>query len=148
MSDEQARPVAGATARAEQAAGSMAEQANQMAGEVREQAARGAESGKERAADRLDHVAEAVHRSADALHGREDWLATLVDRGADGLSAFADSLRRNDLRGTLARVEQMARRQPALLIGASMAAGFALVRLGRAGMERSDVAGRWRGYGS
>jgi hypothetical protein len=42
----------------------------------------------------------------------------------------------------------MARRQPALLIGASMAAGFALVRLGRAGMDQSDMSGQKRGYGS
>lgn len=148
MSEEQARPVVGGTTPATEPGGSMTEQTSQMASGIRDQAAQSAESGKDRAADRLDDMAKAVHRSADALHGREDWLAALVDRGADGLSTFAESLRGNDLRGTLARVEQMARNQPALLVGASMAAGFALVRLGRAGMEQSNIGGQKRRYGS
>ena len=90
-----------------------------------------AESRKGDLADRLEDVAKAVHRSGAQLEGHQDWAAHLVERGAAELSTLATTLRSNDLQSLLGDLGSLARRQPALFVGASMAAGFALTRVGR-----------------
>ncbi len=90
-----------------------------------------AESQKSGLADRLEDVAKAVHRSGEQLEGHQDWAAHLVERGAAELSTLATTLRSNDLQSLLGDLGSLARRQPALFLGASMAAGFALTRVGR-----------------
>ena len=87
-------------------------------------------------------MAGAVHRSGEQLEGQQDWLAQLVERGADELGNLASTVRSNDLRGLIGKLEDMARRQPVLFVGAAMAAGFASARLGKvaiAGASRSDL---------
>jgi hypothetical protein len=86
---------------------------------------------KQNAADSLKRTADALHRSGEQLEGEQDTIARLVERGADELGALADTLRNNDFRGLVGTLGNMARRQPALFIGATMAAGFALARVGR-----------------
>lgn len=111
--------------------------------DVKHQATSQAERQKDGAADQVEDVAASVHQTADALkQGQQPWLADLVERGADELGAFANTLRGNDLQGLLSQVETFARRQPALFAGASMAAGFALARMARlATEERTPAAG-------
>jgi hypothetical protein len=98
---------------------------------VGEQAGSAAETQKANLADRLEDVAKAVHRSGEQLEGHQDWVAELVERGADELNTLATTLRSNDLQSLLGDLGSLARRQPALFVGASMAAGFALTRVGR-----------------
>lgn len=102
-----------------------------LAGAIGEQATDAAESQKANLADRLEDVAKAVHRSGEQLEGHQDWVAHLVERGAAELSTLATTLRSNDLQSLLGDLGSLARRQPALFVGASMAAGFALARVGR-----------------
>jgi hypothetical protein len=93
-------------------------------------------------ADQLEDVAEAVHRSGEQLEGHQDWIANLVERGADELKSLAGTVRSNDLKGLMTNLEDLARRQPAVFIGASLAAGFAMVRLGKvaaAGLSKDDL---------
>ena len=100
------------------------------------------EDGKDDIADRLDAAAKAIHKSGEQLEGDQDWIAGLVERGADELAALAATLRGNDLKGLMGSLEDLARRQPAVFVGASMAAGFAMVRLGKvaaSGMTRDDL---------
>ena len=55
---------------------------------------------------------------------------------------LASTVRSNDLRGLIGKLEDIARKQPVLFIGAAMAAGFASARLGKvaiAGASRSDL---------
>ena len=99
--------------------------------EVENRAASAAQTQKEGLAGRLDDMAQAVHRSGEQLEGHQDWIAGLVERGADELATLANTLRTNDLRSLMGNLEDLARRQPALFLGASLAAGFALTRLGR-----------------
>ncbi len=98
---------------------------------VGEQAISVAETQKVNLAERLEDVANAVHKSGEQLEGHQDWVAKLVEQGADELSALATTLRTNDLQSLLGDLGSLARRQPALFVGASMAAGFALTRIGR-----------------
>ena len=107
------------------------DRAGSVAGAIGEKASSIAEDQKSQLADKLEDVAKAVHRSGEQLEGHQDWVAHLVERGAAELSTLATTLRSNDLQGLLGDIGSLARRQPALFVGASMAAGFALTRVGR-----------------
>ena len=107
-----------------------------------EQAGSIADTQKINLADRLEDVAKAVYRSGAELEGHQDWAAHLVERGAAELSMLAKTLRSNDLKGLFGGLQDLARRQPALFAGASLAAGFALTRVGKvavAGASKSDL---------
>ncbi len=113
-----------------------------LADTAREKAASVAEAQKGNLADQLEDVAKAVHRSGEQLEGHQDLVAHLVERGAAELSTLANTLRSNDLRGLMGNLQDLAQRQPALFAGASLAAGFALARVGKvavAGASKADL---------
>ncbi len=113
-----------------------------IAGQAKEQANSAVEQQKGALADRLEDVAQAAHKSGEQLEGHQDFVAKLIERGADELGNFAATLRNNDLNGLLGNMRDLARRQPALFTGASIAAGFALARFGKiavAGASRDDL---------
>lgn len=114
--------------------------ASSVAGALGDKALTAAESQKSQLADKLEDVARAVHRSGEALEGQQDWVAHMVERGAAELSTLATTLRTNDLQSLLGDLGSLARRQPALFVGASMAAGFALTRVGRLAASTPDPA--------
>jgi hypothetical protein len=95
-----------------------------------------AEEQKDGVADRIGAIADRAHSTADELRDREAWLAGLIDRGARELDEFADAVRHRDIASLWNSLESFARRQPALFMGAAVAAGFALTRVARASMER------------
>ncbi len=105
--------------------------ASSLLGTAQDRATAAAETQKQNAADYLEGVAQAVHRSGEALEGHQDFIAQMVERGADELASLAGTLRTNDLQSLLGNLSSLARRQPALFVGASMAAGFTLARVGR-----------------
>ena len=127
---DQARDVAHeATSRASSALGAIGDQASSVA-----------EAQKANLADRIEGVAKAVHKSGEQLEGQSDWVAKLVEQGADELTALASTLRSNDLQSLLGDLGSLAQRQPARFVGASMAAGFALTRIGRLAVSGSSSA--------
>jgi len=103
---------------------------------VRQGLADKAEEQKDGVADRIGAIADRAHSTADELRDREAWLAGLIDRGARELDGFADAVRHRDITTIWGSLESFGRRQPALFMGAAVAAGFALTRLVRASMER------------
>ncbi len=113
-----------------------------LAGEAKDRVASAAEAQKGGLADRLEDVAQAVYRSGEQLEGHQDWVAGLVERGAAELTVLARTVRSNDLQGLMGNLQDLARRQPALFAGASLAAGFALARVGKiaaAGASSADL---------
>ena len=131
--------VAGA---AGDASGSFAEGATSLVGQVKEQATSALSDQKDGLADQIDTLAETVHRSGAQFEGKQDWIASAIDRGAAELGSLATSLRENDLASLFRQVQTIARQQPALFIGASLAAGFAVARLGKlvaADMSQDDL---------
>jgi hypothetical protein len=102
-----------------------------LIGEAKDRVTSAVQGEKDNLAGQLDDMAHAVRRSGEQLEGHQDWIAGLVERGADELATLANTLRTNDLRSLMGNLEDLARRQPALFIGASLAAGFALTRVGR-----------------
>ena len=116
---------------AKDVAGEAKDRASSLMSAAGDKAASVADAQKANVAGYLDDVAKAVHRSGEQLEGHQDWVAHMVERGADELASLAATLRTNDLQSLLGSLGSLARRQPALFVGASMAAGFALTRVGR-----------------
>jgi hypothetical protein len=105
--------------------------AGSIASVVGEKASSVADAQKSGLADKLEDISNAVHRSGEQLEGHQDFVAQIVERGAEELGRLATTLRSNDLQTLLGELGSLAKRQPALFVGASMAAGFALTRVGR-----------------
>jgi len=99
---------------------------------------------KSRATDQLDRIAENVRQSTRRLRDEQhDAVAAVLERGADELERLTDTLRQRDLDDFLRDLEAFARRQPALFIGSSLAAGVLLARFAKAG----DAGSGSRAYG-
>ena len=93
-------------------------------------------------AEHVIEVGDAVHEPGEQFKGNQDWIAQIVESGAGGLGTLAETLRSNDLVGLMGKLQDLARRQPAIFVGAAMAAGFAAVRLGKvavAGASNADL---------
>jgi len=101
---------------------------------------------KEKARTAMDDVqAEAAAQSRTAsstlretagrLDGELPWMKTALDRTADGFDHLTTALNRGDVGQALNGLSDFARRQPALFIGLSVAAGFALARVGKTAFE-------------
>ena len=101
-----------------------------------------ADGQREDLAGQVSDVADSFHRGAKHFKGNEDWIARIVEAGASELGTLASTLRTNDLEGLMGKLQDLARRQPAIFVGAAMAAGFAAVRVGKvaaAGVSRADL---------
>lgn len=140
IADRARQAGASAIDQARDVAGDAKDRATSLASAVGDRASAVAENQKETLAARLEDVATAVHRSGEQLDGHQDWIAHLVKKGADELSGIATTLRTNDLQSLLGELGGLARRQPALFIGASMVAGFALTRIGRVAVSAPPAA--------
>jgi hypothetical protein len=116
---------------AKSAAGEAGTQAPSLIDQAKDKASAAAEGQKAGLADQIDGFADSIHKSGEQFKGQQDWIASAVERGATELSSLATSLRENDLGTLLRQVQGFARQQPALFIGASFAAGFALSRFGK-----------------
>jgi hypothetical protein len=109
-----------------------------LTSQIKDRAAAAVSEKKDGLADRIEDLARTVHNSGDQFAGKQDWVAGAIERGATELGALATSLRENDLSSLLTQVSTLARKQPALFIGASFVAGFAVARIGK--MVASDVS--------
>ena len=110
--------------------------------DVKTQIVSTADDQREGLADQIGGVADALKHSGEQLKGNQEWIARLVDRGAGELGTLAETLRTNDLQGLMGKLQDLAKRQPAIFVGAAMAAGFATVRLGKvavAGATKADL---------
>jgi hypothetical protein len=94
-----------------------------------------------RTAETARRAADAARDAAQNLRANEAWMASLVEKGADGLSTLAETLRQNDLKHLLSRAEDFARKQPVLFAGAAVALGFTLSRAARAGTQDTQERG-------
>jgi uncharacterized protein YjbJ (UPF0337 family) len=113
-----------------------------LVGDVKDQVVTAAEGQREGLADQVSDVADAVHQAGEHFKGNQDWIARIVEAGAAELGDLASTLRTNDLEGLMGRLQDLARRQPAIFVGAAMAAGFAAVRVGKvaaAGVSKADL---------
>lgn len=113
------------------AAGNAEQPAASLGHQVRQKLAGTLDSRKSAAADFVDQLAQNVQRSGEQFEGQQDWIASAIGRGATELNTLASAIRDKDLGEFASEVQGFARRQPALFMGAALAAGFAVARLGK-----------------
>ena len=103
------------------AAGDIAEQATSVA-EQR------ASSTMTQVGDTIEQVARAVRNTGDQLRSDQPQLAGLADTAAEQAEQAAQFLRENNARDVLDEVQDFARRQPAVIVGAGLALGLLVGR--------------------
>lgn len=102
----------------------------------KEAAAETAEKGAERAKSTADTAAYALRRAADDVEGENRWIGSALRKSAEGIERAASSLEGGDVSRSLDDLNGFARRNPAIFLGASLALGFALARVGKTAVER------------
>lgn len=113
-----------------------------LIGDAKDHVVAAADGQREGLAEQVSDIAKAVHQAGDHFKGNQDWIARIVEAGASELGTLASTLRTNDLEGLMGKLQDLARRQPAIFVGAAMAAGFAAVRVGKiaaAGVSEADL---------
>lgn len=113
-----------ATQRVRDAAGSVVTDAKHAA-------MQGLEDARAKAGNTGHTTASRLRDLAGQVETDLPWMATAFSKSAQGLDSVTDSLTRGDLNQTLSGLSDFARRQPAIFLGASVALGFALARVGK-----------------
>lgn len=136
--------------RLQEAASGLAEQAGRTASTQ-------LSSGLTRVGESLEDVAVAIRRAGDNLKSERPEVAGMVDTAAREVERAASYLRERDAEDLLRDAEVMARRQPAVFIGAAFTLGLLASRFlkssptgGNGGMERGEYgeSGRSSRYAS
>lgn len=136
----ESRPAAPGTA--QQAADRTKEQARKTAQEVQRETQQRADEGKDRVAKGAEDLSHAGQRAADDLAARgEQDLAEGLRYAAEKLSGLADGLHRRSASDLMHEAEGLARRNPALFIGGSIALGLALSRVFKASASSRSEGG-------
>ena len=88
-----------------------------------------------KAAEEARTASNTLRNTADNLNGDLPWMKTALNKTADGFDHLTTALNRGDVGQVLNGLSDFARRQPALFLGLSVAAGFALARVGKTALE-------------
>ncbi|WP_238935111.1 hypothetical protein [Pseudomonas typographi] len=111
----------------------VAEEAASALDEAKEQGAEQYERYRDVAAQHIDSLVEGAKQAAGALQGNDSLgLSQYLTQWATGLGTFADQVREQSAEDLLHKGAQLARDNPALFVGASVAVGFGLSRFLRA----------------
>lgn len=102
--------------------------------------------GAERARTTVQSTSGALRRAAaDLQDGDNAWIGTGLRRAADWLEQTTSQIGQGDFNQVVDNLNGFARRNPALFLGASLAAGFLIARLGKTALEG---AGSQQQFGS
>lgn len=113
---------------AQTAADALGKQATQFAQDIGHELNKTGEDQKMRGADAIRHVARAIDRAAAELESQSPMVAHTVHETARQVEGFSDNLSNRSVNELIHSATQLARAQPALFIGGSVVAGFALAR--------------------
>ena len=146
MDIEQQHPLAEAGQEATEATGRIVDRATSIGFER-------ADEGRHRIADGLDQAVTRIREMSTDMEGQQPMIAQVAGTAADGAERVAQYLHTTDTRQMLHSVEDLARRQPILFLGAAFVAGVAAARVIKAaggGSGAQSAAGYDRyatGYG-
>jgi len=118
---------------AQQKAGQVVEQVQDKAGQVADQARQQAttqlDTQRERVGGTLQTVADAIRQTGQQLRDQDQGaIAQYADRAADQVERFYGYLGNRDVNQIVGDVERLARREPALFLGAAFAVGLIATR--------------------
>jgi hypothetical protein len=102
---------------------------------VKDQARGIMDDAQAKAAEQSRTAAHTLRDAAGGLNGELPWMKTALDKTADGFEHLTSALNRGDVGQALNAMSDFARRQPALFMGLSVAAGFALARVGKTALD-------------
>jgi len=91
--------------------------------------------GAERARSSAQNTTSALRRAADDIEQDTPLLGAGLRRAADWLETTVGQFGQGDINRVVENLNGFARRQPALFLGASLAAGFLIARLGKTAIE-------------
>jgi hypothetical protein len=124
----------GPAASVEDAARRVREAASGAATDVKHAAMQGVEDARAKAGDTGHSTASRLRDLAGQVEDMP-WMAKAFTKSAEGLDSVTNSLTKGDLNQCMSGVSDFARRQPAIFLGASVALGFALARIGKTALE-------------
>lgn len=129
------------------------QQATESAGRIAERAAdiglQQADRGREMAADGIDKVARTVRRVSTDMQSDQPQIANAALTAADQAEKVSQYLRQTDARQMISNVEDVARRQPLIFVGAAFLLGVAASRFIKAAGGGQDAQSGYRsGYGT
>lgn len=119
----------------EEAARRLKDAAGSAVKDVKNAAMSGVETARSQAGDMGATTASRLRELAGQVESDLPWLSGAFNKSAEGLDSVTSSLTRGDMSQTLNSLSDFARRQPAIFIGASVALGFALSRVGKTALE-------------
>jgi hypothetical protein len=105
------------------------QEGRKQAAEAREHLVEFARRHQRQWSGRLATYEHALHQTADTLRQDDGYpIANYTDRAADGLGRLSRTLRESDPRELLGKIEEYARKQPAVALGVAIGAGLVLGR--------------------
>src|SRR5215217_7890746 len=129
-------------------ASGLADTARGMASGAGEKLLGAVEEQKKAGAQQVRGIAQAVRTAADGLEGEIPQAAQYVRRAAEQIDYISDALERRDMGELVGQVQDFARRHPTAFLGATVIAGFALIRfLKSSAASRNEAASSYPGYG-
>lgn len=134
--------------------GGLKESAAQLAEQAKSEGKRHVDTTRQTAADSVEKLARSARAAASELQQDDvGHLSQYIESMADGLNSFASRLREKNGQEIAQEVARLARENPALFVGGTVALGFGLARFARAkppGARRSSESGTdsWAGSDS
>jgi hypothetical protein len=98
-------------------------------------------NGADRARTTVQSTSGALRRAADDLQDENAWIGTGLRKAADWLEQTTGQIGQGDINQVVDNLNTFARRNPALFLGASLAAGFLIARLGKTAFEGGERLG-------
>jgi len=103
--------------------------ARELASKAQAQARSMLDEQMQAAAGQVEGFAKALRKTSEQLDAQDQAAAArYVERTAEGLDSFSNTLRDQDLDSLTTQVQDYAKRQPAVFLGGAIAAGFLVAR--------------------
>lgn len=133
-------PGSGVKKTAQTAADALRQQASRFAADVGHELGKTGEVQKARGVDAMRSLARAIDSAAEELDEQSPTIARSVHEAAQGVKSLSDDLSNRNVNELIDSATQLARARPALFIGGSIAAGFALARFLKSSPQHRPTA--------
>ena len=126
---------------AQTAADAVRQQAAQFAQDVGHELSKTGEAQKARGVDAIRRLARAIDSAAAELESQSPTVAHTVHEAARRVDGLSNNLSNRNVNELINSAAELARSQPALFVGGSIAAGFALARFLKSSARHRPSAG-------
>lgn len=111
----------------------------QVSADLKQKATQTLDQNRTTAADEIDSLAHAAHAAAaDLQHHDREGLSQYVTELASNVTSLANNLRNKSVDELIHEAENIARNNPALFIGGSIAIGLGIARFAKASSHRRN----------